>query len=49
MADPVLLAPRASELAGNAEALARKLDELSRQLAFASEPRVHGGAPFIFS
>jgi proton-translocating NAD(P)+ transhydrogenase subunit alpha len=48
MADPVLLAPRASELAGNAEALAHKLDELSRQLAFASEPLVHGGAPFIY-
>ncbi len=48
MADPVLLAPRASELAGNAEALARNLDELSRQLAFASEPVVHGGAPFIY-
>jgi proton-translocating NAD(P)+ transhydrogenase subunit alpha len=48
MADPVLLAPRASELAGNAEALTRKLEELSRQLAVASEPLVHGGAPFIY-
>ena len=48
MADPALLAPRASELAGNAEALARDLDALSRQLAFAIEPVVQGGAPFIF-
>src|SRR5690348_5885264 len=48
MADPALLAPRASELAGNAEALARDLDALSRQLAFATEPVVQGGAPFIF-
>jgi NAD(P) transhydrogenase subunit alpha len=48
MADPVLYATRASELAGNAEALARSLDELSRQLAFAAEPVAHGGAPFIY-
>jgi NAD(P) transhydrogenase subunit alpha len=48
MADPVLLAPRASELAGNADALARNLDELSRQLAVATEPVVHAGTPFIY-
>ena len=48
MADPVLLAPRAGELAGNAEALARNLGELSRQLAVATEPAMHGGAPFIY-
>jgi NAD(P) transhydrogenase subunit alpha len=48
MADPVLLAPRASELAGNADTLARNLDELSRQLAVATEPVVHAGTPFIF-
>lgn len=48
MADPALLAPRAGELAGNAEALARGLDALSRQLAVATEPAVHGGAPFIY-
>ena len=48
MADPALLAPRASELAGNAETLARDLDALSRQLAFATEPVVHGGTPFIY-
>ena len=48
MADPVLLAPRASELAGSAEALARNLDELSRQLAMATEPLVPGAAPFIY-
>jgi NAD(P) transhydrogenase subunit alpha len=48
MADPALLAPRASELAGNAETLARNLDALSRQLAVATEPVVHGGTPFIY-
>lgn len=48
MADPVLLAPRASELAGNAEALAHNLHELSRQLALATVPVVHGGSPFIY-
>ena len=48
MADPALLAPRANELAGNAEALSRNLEELSRQLAFATEPVVQGGSPFIY-
>jgi NAD(P) transhydrogenase subunit alpha len=48
MADPVLLAPRAGELAGNAEALARNLDALSQQLAVAAQPVVQGGSPFIY-
>jgi NAD(P) transhydrogenase subunit alpha len=48
MADPALLAPRAGELAGNAETLARNLEALSRQLAVAAEPVVHGGSPFIY-
>jgi NAD(P) transhydrogenase subunit alpha len=48
MADPALLAPRASELADDAEALARNLDALSRQLAVAAEPVMQGGAPFIY-
>jgi len=48
MADPALIAPRAGELAGQAEALARNLDALSRDLAFAAAPVVQGGAPFIY-
>ena len=48
MADPVLLAPRAGELAGQAEALSRSLDALSRELAVTAAPVVHGGAPFIY-
>ena len=45
MADPASLAQRASELAGDAGALARNLDALSQQLALATEPGMHGGAP----
>ena len=48
MADPALLAPRAGELAGQAEALSRNLDALSRELAVTAAPVVHGGTPFIF-
>src|SRR6478609_382176 len=48
MADPALIAPRAGELAGQAEALARNLDALSRELAVAAAPAVQGGAPFIY-
>ncbi len=48
MADPALIAPRAGELAGQAEALARNLDALSRDLAVAAVPVVQGGAPFIY-
>jgi H+-translocating NAD(P) transhydrogenase subunit alpha len=48
MADPALLAPRAGELAGQAEMLSRNLDALSRELAVTAAPAVHGGSPFIF-
>lgn len=48
MADPALLAPRAGELAGQAEALSRNLDALSRELAVTAAPVAHGGTPFIF-
>jgi NAD(P) transhydrogenase subunit alpha len=48
MADPALIAPRAGELAGQAEALARNLDALSRDLAVAAAPVAQGGAPFIY-
>jgi NAD(P) transhydrogenase subunit alpha len=48
MADPALLAPRASELASDAETLARNLEALSRQLAVATEPVMYGVSPFVF-
>ena len=48
MADPAMLAPRAGELAGQAEALSRNLDALSHELALTAAPAVHGAAPFIF-
>jgi NAD(P) transhydrogenase subunit alpha len=48
MADPASLAQRASELAGDAGALARKLDELSQQLTLATQQTVHAGSPFVF-
>jgi NAD(P) transhydrogenase subunit alpha len=48
MADPASLAQRASELAGDAGALARKLDELSQQLTLATQQSVHAGSPFVF-
>ena len=48
MADPALLAPRAGELAGQAEALSRNLDALSRELVTAAAPVAHSATPFIF-
>ena len=48
MADPASLAQRASELAGDAGALARNLDTLSQQLALATQQGVHAGTPFVF-
>jgi NAD(P) transhydrogenase subunit alpha len=48
MADPASLAPRAGDLAGQAEALSRNLDALSRELAVTAAPAMHGAAPFIF-
>jgi NAD(P) transhydrogenase subunit alpha len=48
MADPASLAQRAGELAGDAGTLARNLDELSQQLALATQQGAHGGSPFVF-
>ena len=48
MADPASLAQRAGELAGGAGDLARKLDELSQQLALATHQAVNAGTPFVF-
>ena len=48
MADPASLAQRASELAGDAGALAHNLDTLSQQLARATQQGVHAGTPFVF-
>jgi NAD(P) transhydrogenase subunit alpha len=48
MADPVSLAQRAGELAGDAGALARNLDALAQQLALASHPTTYAGTPFVF-
>ena len=48
MADPASLAQRASELAGDAGALAHNLDTLSQQLALATQQGVHAGTPFVF-
>jgi NAD(P) transhydrogenase subunit alpha len=48
MADPASLAQRASELAGDAGALARNLDALSQQLALSTHEAVHAGTPFVF-
>ena len=48
MADPASLAQRAGELAGDAGALAKKLDELSQQLTLATQPAAHAGTPFVF-
>ena len=48
MADPASLAQRAGELAGDANALARHLDELSEQLALSTQQAVHGATPFVF-
>ena len=48
MADPASLAQRAGELAGDAGTLARNLDELSRQLALATQQGGHAGSPFVF-
>jgi H+-translocating NAD(P) transhydrogenase subunit alpha len=47
MADPVSLAERASEVASQANALARGLDALAQQLALQTQPVVVG-TPFVF-
>jgi H+-translocating NAD(P) transhydrogenase subunit alpha len=48
MADPASLAQRAGELSSNAAALSQKLDDLSRQLALATQHAHAAGAPFVF-
>jgi proton-translocating NAD(P)+ transhydrogenase subunit alpha len=48
MADPASLAQRASELAGTAGELAKKLDALSQQLTLATQQGAHPGTPFVF-
>ena len=48
MADPASLAQRAGELAGDAGALARNLDNLAQQLTLSAHPASHAGTPFVF-
>ena len=48
MADPVSLAERASQAAGEADTLARNLDALAQQLVEQAPPAVTAGTPFVF-
>ena len=48
MADPVSLAERASQAAGEAGTLARSLDALAQQLVQQAPPAVTAGTPFVF-
>jgi NAD(P) transhydrogenase subunit alpha len=48
MADPASLAQRAGELAGDAGALAHRLDDLAQQMALSAHPEAHGASPFVF-
>jgi NAD(P) transhydrogenase subunit alpha len=48
MADPVSLAERASQAAGDADTLARSLDALAQQLVQQAPPAVTAGTPFVF-
>jgi len=49
MAEPASLAERASDLAGDAGALAHNLELLARQLAIAqAAPGAAGGTPFVY-
>jgi NAD(P) transhydrogenase subunit alpha len=48
MADPASLAQRTGELAGDAGALAHKLDALSQQLTLVTQQNAHAGTPFVF-
>ena len=48
MADPTPLAERAGQLAGDAGALAHRLDQLSQQLALLTQQNAHAGTPFVF-
>ena len=48
MADPVSLAERASQAAGEADTLAHSLDALAQQLVQQAPPAVTAGTPFVF-
>ena len=48
MADPVTLAERASQAAGEAGTLARNLDVLVQQLALQAPSTATAGTPFVF-
>ena len=48
MADPVSLAERASQAAGEADTLARSLDSLAQQLVQQAPPAVTAGTPLVF-
>jgi NAD(P) transhydrogenase subunit alpha len=48
MADPVSLAERASQAAGEADTLARSLDALAQQLAQQAPLTITAGTPFVF-
>ncbi|MBV8131457.1 MAG: NAD(P) transhydrogenase subunit alpha, partial [Alphaproteobacteria bacterium] len=48
MADPVSLAERASQAAGEADTLARSLDTLAQQLVHQAPPASAVGTPFVF-
>jgi NAD(P) transhydrogenase subunit alpha len=48
MADPVSLAERASQAAGEADTLAHSLDALAQQLVQQAPPTVTAGTPFVF-
>jgi len=48
MADPVSLAERASQAAGEAGTLARSLDALAQQLVHQAPPAAAVGTPFVF-
>jgi len=48
MADPVSLAERASQAAGEADTLARNLDALAQQLVHQAPPAAAVGTPFVF-
>jgi NAD(P) transhydrogenase subunit alpha len=48
MTDPVSLAERAGELAGDAGRLAHSLEQLAGQLALQAQQGALGGTPFVF-
>jgi len=48
MTDPVSLAERASQAAGEADTLAHSLDALAQQLVQQAPPTITAGTPFVF-